>query len=122
MTVEQSIGEVGHKIRSKKSPFANLVNIITEKKLLHILKLYYPLLSVHSSILDPNNEESEPEETNQAEGPPQTKLIQKIRLTKKDLEESFMTKELESVERHSKIDFNKPGSGTTVERWGKAGW
>jgi len=73
------------------------------------------LLSVRSPLLDLNNEESELEETDQAEGPPQTKLIQKIRLTKKDLEESFITKELESVERHCEIEFDEPGPGDKAE-------
>jgi Transposase family tnp2 len=32
-TVERSIGEMGHKIRSKKAPFANLANIVFEREL-----------------------------------------------------------------------------------------
>ena len=43
-TVERAIEEVGHKIRSKKSPFANLANIIFEKELVKLLLLYYPAL------------------------------------------------------------------------------
>ena len=31
-TVERSIGEMGHKIRSKKAPFANLANLIYEQE------------------------------------------------------------------------------------------
>ncbi|KAF8955648.1 hypothetical protein BDZ97DRAFT_1907529 [Flammula alnicola] len=106
-TVERSIGEVGHKIRSKKSPFANLANIITEKELLRILKLYYPSLSVHSTPLDSNHGDD-------------AELIQKIRLTKKDSEETFAIQELESIERHSQIDLYDPDSGAVAERWGKA--
>jgi hypothetical protein len=45
-TVERAIGEAGHKIRSKKSPFANLANIIFEREMAKILCLYYP--SLHS--------------------------------------------------------------------------
>jgi hypothetical protein len=44
--VERTIGEVGHKIRSKKSPFANLANIIYERELVKLLCLYYPDLEV----------------------------------------------------------------------------
>lgn len=42
---ERMLGEVEHKIRSRKAPFANLANIITEKELIRILHLYYPSLS-----------------------------------------------------------------------------
>lgn len=51
-TVERAIGEVGHKIRSKKAPFANLANILFERQLARILLLYYPSLqysATHSS-------------------------------------------------------------------------
>jgi hypothetical protein len=36
--------EVGRKIHSKKSPFANLANIIFERELVKVLLLYYPEL------------------------------------------------------------------------------
>jgi hypothetical protein len=45
-TVERAIGEVGRKIRSKKSPFANLANIILERELIKLLLLHYPLLDL----------------------------------------------------------------------------
>ncbi|KAF8327317.1 hypothetical protein F5887DRAFT_898877 [Amanita rubescens] len=41
-TVERTIGEAGHKIHSKKSPFANMANIFFEKELIKVLLLYYP--------------------------------------------------------------------------------
>src|ERR1700722_15791771 len=41
-TVERAIGEVGHKIHSKKAPFANLANITYERELVKCLLLYYP--------------------------------------------------------------------------------
>jgi len=44
-TVERAIGEFGHKIHSKKAPFANLANIIYEKQLIHTLLLYYPSIA-----------------------------------------------------------------------------
>lgn len=43
-TCERAIGEVSHKIRSKKEPFANLANIIYEKELMKILLLRVPAL------------------------------------------------------------------------------
>ena len=45
-TVERAIGEIGHKIRSKKAPFANLANIIYEREMIKILCLYYPSLDL----------------------------------------------------------------------------
>ncbi|KAF8164677.1 hypothetical protein BJ912DRAFT_863617 [Pholiota molesta] len=48
-TVERSIGEMGHKIRSKKSPFANLTNIIIRRERIKLLCLYYPDLSLNPS-------------------------------------------------------------------------
>lgn len=44
-TVEQTIGEAGHKIRSKKSPFANMANIFFERELIKVLLLYHPELA-----------------------------------------------------------------------------
>jgi hypothetical protein len=43
--VEHTIGEVGHKIHSKTSPFANLSNIIVEKEVIQLIQLYYPELA-----------------------------------------------------------------------------
>jgi hypothetical protein len=48
-TVERAIGEVGHKIRSKKAPFANLANIIFERELVKTLLLRYPALESSSA-------------------------------------------------------------------------
>ena len=45
-TVERTIGHFGHKIRSKKSPFANLANIIYEAQMISMLNLYYPELQI----------------------------------------------------------------------------
>ncbi|KAF8333784.1 hypothetical protein F5887DRAFT_893088 [Amanita rubescens] len=41
-TIEWTIGEAGHKIHSKKSPFANMANIFFQKELTKTLLLYYP--------------------------------------------------------------------------------
>ena len=48
-TVERAIGEAGHKVRSKKEPFANLANIIYERELVKLLLLYYPSLKIQKS-------------------------------------------------------------------------
>ena len=54
-TVERSIGEVGHKIRSRKAPFANLANIIFQKELVKILCLYYPAVDLINNISNLDN-------------------------------------------------------------------
>ncbi|KAF9455367.1 hypothetical protein BDZ94DRAFT_1316305 [Collybia nuda] len=48
-TVERAIGELGHKIHSKKEPFANLTNIMIEHELIKVLQLYYPELIPEST-------------------------------------------------------------------------
>ena len=47
--MERAIGEVGHKICSKKAPFANLANILYEKELVKILLLLYPSLDLSTT-------------------------------------------------------------------------
>jgi len=43
-TCERTIGEIGHGIRSKKSPFKNIVSYKTDKQTLKMLNLQYPML------------------------------------------------------------------------------
>jgi len=43
-TVERSIGEMSHRIHSKKKIFTNLANQVYEQEQLKILLLYYPTL------------------------------------------------------------------------------
>ena len=45
-TVERAIGEVGHKIRSKKAPFTNMATILLERATTKLLTLEYPVLSL----------------------------------------------------------------------------
>ncbi|KAH9022211.1 hypothetical protein EDB85DRAFT_1871470 [Lactarius pseudohatsudake] len=45
-TVERAIGELGHKIRSKKAPFANMSTILFERATTKMLTLKYPVLSI----------------------------------------------------------------------------
>ena len=45
-TVERAIGEMGHKIRSKKAPFANMATILFERATTKMLTLKYPVLSI----------------------------------------------------------------------------
>jgi hypothetical protein len=67
-TVERAIGTMGHKIRSKKAPFANLANNIYEKELIKLLLLQWPSLDPHSDKKVPGG----------------AKFVKKIRITKKE--------------------------------------
>ncbi|TEB36666.1 hypothetical protein FA13DRAFT_1622913 [Coprinellus micaceus] len=48
-TCERTIGEMGHKIKSKKDPFANLTTIIVEQESARIVQLYHPDLNTSQS-------------------------------------------------------------------------
>ncbi|KZP10961.1 hypothetical protein FIBSPDRAFT_913714 [Athelia psychrophila] len=43
-TCERAIGEVGHKIQSKKAPFAQMANLIHEREMVKILAILFPAL------------------------------------------------------------------------------
>ena len=45
-TVEWAIGEIGHKVRSKKAPFANIATLLFERANNKALTLYYPFLRI----------------------------------------------------------------------------
>ena len=45
-TVERAIGEIGHKVQSKKAPFANIATLLFERANGKALTLYYPCLSI----------------------------------------------------------------------------
>ena len=45
-TCERAIGDIGHGIRSKKSPFKNINTYTTDKQSVRILQLIYPTLSI----------------------------------------------------------------------------
>jgi hypothetical protein len=46
-TVERAIGEIGHKVRSKKAPFANIATMLFERGNNKVLTLQYPSLAIH---------------------------------------------------------------------------
>ena len=45
-TVERAIGEIGHKVRSKKAPFANIATMLFERANGKVLRLRYPSLAI----------------------------------------------------------------------------
>src|SRR4051812_3580303 len=85
-----------------------------EKEVLCILKLYYPSLSIDSSANNSNDrvdtKVGEPGLEHQ-----KARLVQKIRLTKVDSEDAFISEELESIERHSQVDLDDSESRLSQE-------
>ena len=45
-TCERAIGEIGHKVRSKKAPFANIATMLFERANNKVLTLHYPSLII----------------------------------------------------------------------------
>jgi hypothetical protein len=106
-TVERAIGEVGHKIRSKKAPFANLANIILERELVKLLLLYYP--SLESSSTHPQDTDLTNTYTPRKE----------IKISKKERTSSLVLHEYLSA---IYLWLNKnPSSKLELRRWGKVG-
>lgn len=100
-TVERTIGEVGHKIHSKKAPFAELANIIFEKELVKLLLLYYPHLEVDQPKLFAKK----------------IKLFQEIKISKRDHATSqTLSQQLQAIRHLLKMNLN---SELPVRRWGK---
>lgn len=105
-TVERSIGEMGHKIRSKKAPFSNLANLIYQRELLKILALYYPEIDPSAAIRPPN------------QVPPPQKLFQKRRVAFTKLgSNSEISKEIDTLSKKLSINLDDPD--TVIQRYGK---
>jgi hypothetical protein len=47
-TVERAIGEIGHKVRSRKAPFANIATLLFERATKRVLNLRCPFLTIPS--------------------------------------------------------------------------
>ena len=69
-TCERAIGDIGHGIRSKKSPFKNIASYKTDQQSARILHIFYPEFSSASGIK-----------------PPKTTLFTKIAITQKQRKE-----------------------------------
>jgi hypothetical protein len=100
-TVERTIGELGHKIRSKKSPFANLANIILYKELVKLLLLYYPTLV-----------------SNQPKAPKIMAPAKQIKIPKKERQASggIFIQHLEAICKALRKNFDP---NLELRRWGK---
>lgn len=98
-TVERAIGEVGHRIRSKKAPFAHLANILHERELIKLLALQIPSLNIPRSTC-----------------PFVTKPFSQVKIRKRDLgPETQFTEHLQSISNFLNINVN----ATDIQRWGK---
>ncbi|KIM35111.1 hypothetical protein M413DRAFT_79735 [Hebeloma cylindrosporum] len=111
-TVERTIGEMGHKIRSRKSPFANLANLIYERELVKILALYYPNVdpTVSAQGVSVDNSELLRKEVS-------SKFMQEHPVRKKGGVHQDVLDELQAVADFAKCD--SFGDGVVVRRWGK---
>jgi hypothetical protein len=99
-TCERAIGEIGHKVRSKKAPFANIATILTERASNRVLLLKYPSL-----IIPPKDKRKE------------TPLYQLIPITKREKDEpSDYFHHLAAICDHLQIEFD---TRMRIERWGK---
>jgi hypothetical protein len=96
-TCERAIGDIGHGIRSKKSPFKNIVSYKTDKQSGRLLHLLYPTLSLVS------------------EGMAQrTSLFKEIPITRKQKKEDNELKaHLEAIQSYSQVESDQ------ITRWGK---
>jgi hypothetical protein len=111
---------MGHKIRSRKSPFANLANIIYERELVKILSLYYPIVdpSVSAQKINVDNSNLLLNSLNQG----LSKFIQEhpVRHRKVGAQlEQDVFDELQVVGDFLKCDLLASGNEVSVRRWGK---
>ena len=116
-TVERSIGEMSHQIRSKKSPFANLTNLIVKRERIKLLLLYYPQLSLESrSEIDPTSQDFE-------NGQPKIRCLQKLSFTDAHFSDSESPVFLELVALYRNLGtlLGAPPQLKTrdIQRWGK---
>ena len=99
-TVERAIGEIGHKVRSKKAPFANIATILLERANNKMLTLKYPLLAV------PLKEKQKREH-----------LFQALSIKREEVEShSEYYDHLAVICDHLEVPFNM---NLKIQRWGK---
>jgi hypothetical protein len=97
-TCERAIGDIGHGIRSKKSPFRNIASYKTDKQSARILNLFYPALSVSDAKHQ------------------RTSLFKAIAITQKQRrEDENLQAQLQAIQSY----LGESGSMPHVTRWGK---
>jgi len=99
-TCERAIGEIGHKVRSKKAPFANIATMLFERANNKALTLQYPSL-----IISPKKKDKKPQ------------LYQPISIKKEETEgPSEYWNHIPAICDHLKVDFDME---LKMKRWGK---
>ena len=107
-TVERSIGEMSHRIRSKKAVFANLANQIHEREMLKILLLYYP-------SLDSNKNKS-----NSAFNLTQIKPVKMVKILKRELcANESLDQHLQAISSFLGHHIRLSKCQSQIVRWGK---
>ena len=99
-TCERAIGEIGHKVRSKKAPFANIATMLCERANNKVLTLKYPCLTTPHK--------------NKSKEKPLYQSLPIRRVEKDNPSEYYM--HLCAICDDLEIDFNM---GLMIERWGK---
>lgn len=100
-TVERAIGEAGHKICSKKAPFAHLANIVHEREMMKLLSLQIPSLDILKPL---------PRTT--------TRPFSQAKIRKKDWKWGTPFKDrLELIEAFLAVDIDT--TSIDMQRWGK---
>lgn len=110
-TVERSIGEMGHRIRSKKSPFSALTNVIIRREKTKLLLLYHPSLLLNDRLRS-NSQEKQ--------------VFQKISLRQSDCKKDSDSRypafdHLVALVAHRCADLGDKGmvEYDRIRRWGK---
>src|SRR6201996_7776660 len=97
-TCERAIGDIGHGIRSKKSPFKNIVSYKEDKQSVRLLHLVYPTVS------------SAPKAENESMSP----LFTKVPITQRQRKEDEVIKaHIELIQSYPGVDVDE------IMRWGK---
>ena len=99
-TCERAIGDIGHGIKSKKSPFKNIVTYNTDKQTLRLLHLIYPTMSPAAKAKVPR-----------------TLLFREFPITQKQRREDDVVKaHIKAIQSHLKVKTDAP---LQVTRLGK---
>jgi hypothetical protein len=97
-TCERAIGDIGHGIRSKKSPFKNIASYKTDKQSARILHLLYPALSTSDAKSQ------------------RTSLFKPIAITQKQRrEDEKLQAQLQAIQSY----LGESGPTPHIMRWGK---
>jgi hypothetical protein len=100
-TCERAIGDIGHGIRSKKSPFQNIVSYKTDKQSVKLLHLIYPTISSAS-------------EANHVQ---RTSLFKPVPITQKQRKNDDVVKaHIEAIQSHLGVEADP---SFQIMRWGK---